>query len=198
MSEDQWVTVPPPVILRWLWPFQTLHFKKPLAAGSECVYFPQVESRPSVGFPIRLDILHLLLPQRKGHMSIPSILSDTDFHGITPFSSASSTASGKCWHTLLLMGATVYKHHLEPNSSSSYFIKNDPKQMCLGIIFRFQSIYTCIMRYFGNAAQVLNIFYYFIILFAWRFSCMSACVVCTFLVPMQSRRGCLIPWNWNY
>lgn len=99
--KSQWVTVPPPVILRW----DDCGYSRlciPISPWQQdlCGAIPQVESRPSVGFPIRLEVLHVLLPQRKGHMSIPSVLSDNDFHGVIIPISASLTASRKCWHTV--------------------------------------------------------------------------------------------------
>lgn len=110
--KSQLVTGPPPVILRWdsCGHSRLCIPKNPWQQDLHRAIFPQVESRPSVGFLIRLEALYLLLPQRKGHIFVPSVLCDRlSWNHIIPFP-ASLTAPRKCWHVLPLM-CGVDKHH---------------------------------------------------------------------------------------
>lgn len=92
---SHWATSSHPKMRR-LCSFQTLRSKMPLAAGSPRGHFPQVESSPSGGFLLRLEAPPLLLPQREGHMFMPSEICDRlPWNHVIPYP-VSLTTPSKC------------------------------------------------------------------------------------------------------
>lgn len=56
-----------------------------------------------------------------------------------------------------------------------------------------QGVGVCKIWFFKLFLQI-----YLFLLCSWVLTCMCTCVSCSCLVPMETRGGCWIPWNWSY